>query len=305
VKTALRLASVFALLALSACSKTPKTDMEKASYAIGQRMGSQLTQVKDDIKFGSLKDGIADLLAGKDPKVSQEEMTQALMALQQKVQAAQSHAAAPAAAVDDEKASYAIGQRMASQLAMVKDILELKYLYSGLSDILGGKEPRISQDEMTQAMQAFGKKAQEAAMEQMKAKASSPDALKNKADGEAYQAKNKARAGVKVTADGLQYEVLKAGTGPKPKASSTVSVNYRGTLIDGTEFDASAKHGGPAQFPVGGVIRGWTEALQMMPVGSKWRLVIPGDLAYGAQGTGPQIGPNTTLVFEVELLAIK
>ena len=107
------------------------------------------------------------------------------------------------------------------------------------------------------------------------------------------------------TASGLQYQVLKVGTGPRPKASDTVVVNYRGTLIDGTEFDSSYGRGQPAEFPVGGVIRGWTEALQMMPVGSKWRIVLPADLAYGDKGAGAKIAPGAVLVFEVELISIK
>ena len=116
--------------------------------------------------------------------------------------------------------------------------------------------------------------------------------------------KNKANPKVKVTKSGLQYEVIKEGKGPKPKATDKVSVHYVGTLIDGTEFDSSVKRGQPAEFPVGGVIPGWVEALQLMPVGSKWRLVIPGNLAYGERGAGAQIGPNAVLVFEVELLKI-
>jgi FKBP-type peptidyl-prolyl cis-trans isomerase len=128
---------------------------------------------------------------------------------------------------------------------------------------------------------------------------------KNKTEGAAYLKANAAKPGVVTTADGMQYQVLVKGTGPKPKASDTVVCNYKGTLIDGTEFDSSAAHGGPATFPVGGVIKGWTEALQMMPVGSKWRLVLPADLAYGAQGAGAQIGPNAVLIFEVELVSIK
>jgi FKBP-type peptidyl-prolyl cis-trans isomerase len=127
----------------------------------------------------------------------------------------------------------------------------------------------------------------------------------NKKAGDAFLAANKAKDGVVTLPSGLQYKIITAGTGPKPSATDTVVCNYRGTLIDGKEFDASAKHGGPASFPVNGVIKGWTEALQLMPVGSKWQLFIPPDLAYGAQGAGADIGPNATLVFDVELLSIK
>jgi FKBP-type peptidyl-prolyl cis-trans isomerase FklB len=128
---------------------------------------------------------------------------------------------------------------------------------------------------------------------------------KNRKEAEAFLAENKKKEGVKVTASGLQYKVIKAGTGPMPKADDTVVTHYRGTLTDGTEFDSSYKRNEPATFPVKGVIKGWTEALQMMPVGSKWQLVIPGDLAYGERGSPPKIGPNATLQFDIELIEIK
>ena len=128
---------------------------------------------------------------------------------------------------------------------------------------------------------------------------------KNQEDGEAYLKENGAKQGVTTTASGLQYEVLKQGDGPQPTADDTVSINYTGTLIDGTVFDSSEKHGGPATFGVGGMIKGFTEALELMPVGSKYRFVIPAELAYGEQGAGEDIGPNATLIFEIELLSIK
>ncbi|HMC32030.1 MAG TPA: FKBP-type peptidyl-prolyl cis-trans isomerase, partial [Candidatus Angelobacter sp.] len=127
----------------------------------------------------------------------------------------------------------------------------------------------------------------------------------NKKEGDAFLAANKTKPGVVTLPSGLQYKIVKAGTGPKPAATDTVVCNYRGTLIDGKEFDSSYKRGEPATFPVSGVIKGWTEALQLMPVGSKWELYIPPDLAYGARGAGADIGPNATLLFEVELLSIQ
>jgi FKBP-type peptidyl-prolyl cis-trans isomerase FklB len=127
----------------------------------------------------------------------------------------------------------------------------------------------------------------------------------NKKEGEAFLAANKTKEGVVTLPSGLQYKVLKAGTGPKPSANDSVVCNYRGTLLDNTEFDSSYKRGQPATFPVGKVIKGWTEALQLMPVGSKWQLFIPSELAYGPRGAGPDIGPNATLIFEVELLSIQ
>ncbi len=126
----------------------------------------------------------------------------------------------------------------------------------------------------------------------------------NRKQGESFLAANKSKEGVTTLPDGLQYKVLKEGTGPKPSASDTVTVNYRGTLINGKEFDSSYKRGEPASFPLGNVIKGWTEALQLMPVGSKWQLVIPPDLAYGDHPPSPDIAPGETLIFEVELLSI-
>jgi FKBP-type peptidyl-prolyl cis-trans isomerase len=128
---------------------------------------------------------------------------------------------------------------------------------------------------------------------------------KNMKEGEAFLAENKKKEGVVTLPSGLQYKVITAGTGKKPKATDTVTTQYRGTLIDGTEFDSSYKRGQPTTFPVAGVITGWTEALQLMPVGSKWQLFIPSNLAYGPRGAGHLIGPNATLVFEVELLSIE
>jgi FKBP-type peptidyl-prolyl cis-trans isomerase FklB len=127
----------------------------------------------------------------------------------------------------------------------------------------------------------------------------------NKKEGEAFLADNKSKEGVVALPSGLQYKVLKEGNGPKPTATDSVVCNYRGTLINGAEFDSSTKHGGPATFPVNGVIKGWTEALQLMPVGSKWQLFVPSDLAYAERGAGGDIGPNATLIFEVELVSIQ
>ena len=127
----------------------------------------------------------------------------------------------------------------------------------------------------------------------------------NKKDGAAFLAANATKPGVVTLPSGLQYKILSPGTGPKPTATDSVICNYRGTLLDNTEFDSSYKRGQPATFPVGGVIKGWTEALQLMPVGSKWQLFIPTDLAYGDRGAGADIGPGATLIFEVELLSIQ
>src|SRR5450432_1369845 len=169
----------------------------------------------------------------------------------------------------------------------------------GLSDAFSGTKPLMYDDEMRQAMQTFQTDMQ---TKMMAKKKESGD--KNKVTGEAFLAANKKKDGVITLPSGLQYKVITAGKGDKPKATDTVETNYRGTLIDGTEFDSSYKRNQSATFPVGGVIPGWTEALQLMPVGSKWQLFVPATLAYG-ENAPPEIGPDSTLIFEVELLSIK
>ncbi|HEY1467859.1 MAG TPA: FKBP-type peptidyl-prolyl cis-trans isomerase [Candidatus Acidoferrum sp.] len=198
-----------------------------------------------------------------------------------------------------EKASYAIGENIGK--AMKKDSVDIdpSILARGIKDAVTGAKPALTDQEAQEALQAF----QTEMKAKMEAKAAEAGAA-NKQAGDSFQAANKTKPGVTTTPTGLQYKVLTPGTGPKPAASDTVICQYRGTLVDGKEFDSSYKRGQPAQFPVTGVIKGWTEALQMMPVGSKWQLVLPPTLAYGDRGAGPDIGPNSTLVFEVELVGI-
>src|SRR5947199_8912186 len=168
-------------------------------------------------------------------------------------------------------------------------------LAAGIKDAIAGK-PQLTQDQVKDIMAQFEKD-----MEQ-KQKATGE---KNKTDGAKVLEENKKKEGVKTTASGLQYKAVKEGTGPQPKATDMVTVNYRGTLIDGTEFDSSYKRGQPATFPLNGVIKGWTEAVQLMKVGSKYQLFVPSNLAYGDRAVGPDITPNSTLIFEVELLGAK
>ncbi len=198
-----------------------------------------------------------------------------------------------------DKASYAIGQNIGK--AMKKDSVDIdpNILARGIKDAVTGAKPAMTDEEAQAALQAFQSDMK------MKLEAKTAAAgLANKQVGDTFMAANKTKPGVTTTASGLQYRILKDGTGPKPAPSDTVICQYKGTLIDGKEFDSSYKRGQPAQFPVTGVIKGWTEALEMMPVGSKWELVLPPSLAYGDRGAGPDIGPNSTLVFEVELVGI-
>lgn len=193
-----------------------------------------------------------------------------------------------------------MGMNLGVQLHKQGITLDPALVARGLRDGQTGAKTALTEDEARAAQQQF----QMAVRQKMQSAAQSQGATNRKA-GEDFLAANKAKPGVITLPSGLQYKILKEGDGPKPTASDTVTCNYRGTLINGTEFDASSKHGGPQSFPVGGVIKGWTEALQLMPVGSKWELYIPADLAYGDRGAGQDIGPGSALIFEIELLGIQ
>jgi FKBP-type peptidyl-prolyl cis-trans isomerase FklB len=199
---------------------------------------------------------------------------------------------------DKDKDSYAIGMDIGSGLKRPGVALDADLVARGLKDAYTGGKTQLTPDEAKARVAAVQQNMQQKATEEMRTMGE-----KNLKDGEAYLAENKKKEGVVTLPSGLQYQVLQAGTGAKPGPNDTVTVHYRGTLIDGTEFDSSYKRNQPASFPVKGVIPGWVEALQLMPAGSKWKLVIPPSLGYGARGVGP-IPPNAVLVFEVELLSI-
>ncbi len=201
---------------------------------------------------------------------------------------------------EKDKVSYSIGLDIGNKLKSQSIEINADILASGVKDALSGSKPLMTENEIQETMTAFQKEMMAKQAEKTKALAE-----KNKKEGDAFLEENKKKEGIKTTSSGLQYKVLKDGEGPLPKATDTVTVNYRGTLVDGTEFDSSYKRGEPATFPVNGVIPGWVEALQLMKVGSKFQLFIPSGLAYGERGAGQQIGPNSALIFEVELLSIK
>ncbi|HET9839000.1 MAG TPA: FKBP-type peptidyl-prolyl cis-trans isomerase [Candidatus Angelobacter sp.] len=205
---------------------------------------------------------------------------------------------------EKDKVSYALGMNIAASLGanLKRQNVEINHdvLIQAIKDGLSGGKTLMTEAEAQNTLRQFMSELQQKQEQKMKEAGEN-----NKKEGDAFLAANKSKPGVVALPDGLQYKIVKEGTGPKPAPTDTVSVNYRGTLINGTEFDSSYKRGEPATFPVGGVIKGWTEALQLMPVGSKWELYIPSDLAYGARGAGADIGPNATLLFEVELLSIK
>jgi FKBP-type peptidyl-prolyl cis-trans isomerase FklB len=199
-----------------------------------------------------------------------------------------------------EKLSYVIGVDIGKALEKQGVQIDPEIVAKGLKDGFSGGKLLMNDQEIQETMTAFQKEMrvkQEAALKQA--------GEKNKKEGEAFLTENKAKEGVKTLPSGLQYKVIKAGSGKKPKATDTVVTHYKGTLLDGTEFDSSYRRNQPATFKVNGVIRGWTEALQLMEEGAKWILYVPSALAYGERGAGGQIGPNATLIFEVELVSIQ
>lgn len=201
---------------------------------------------------------------------------------------------------DAQKFGYAIGVDIGRSLTPVKDQVDVASLVQGLEETIAGKEPRIADEEREKIKADISRKLQEKQQEERTAKSAAA-----KEAGEKFLVENAKRAGVKTTATGLQYETLTEGTGATPKKDDKVTVHYKGTLMDGSEFDSSYSRGQPVTFPLGNVIPGWTEGLQLMKVGGKSKLYIPSALGYGERGAGSRIGPNETLVFEIELMSVE
>jgi FKBP-type peptidyl-prolyl cis-trans isomerase FklB len=202
-------------------------------------------------------------------------------------------------ATELDKSSYAMGAQMGQTFRRRGMELNVEMFAIGLKEGLAGTKLALDQGQMRTIIMEFQKRSREQMQQRQKV-----DAAKNLAEGQAFLAANKNKEGVKVLPSGLQYKVIKAGTGKRPTAADRVKTHYRGRLVDGTEFDSSYSRGQPAEFPVGGVIRGWTEALQLMREGAKWELYIPANLAYDTRGMPPKIGPNSALVFEIELIQV-
>jgi FKBP-type peptidyl-prolyl cis-trans isomerase len=206
----------------------------------------------------------------------------------------------PALKTQKDKVSYGIGVDVAINFTRLGIEFDLDILIKGLRDGLSGEKLLMSETDLRATMNAYQSELKGRMLQAMKVAAED-----NKKKGDAFLAENKKKEGVVTLPSGLQYKILKAGEGKKPTGADTVECQYRGTLIEGAEFDSSYRTGQPVSFKVTGVIPGWTEALKLMPVGSKWQLFIPSQLAYGERGASRDIGPNATLIFEVELLAIK
>ncbi|GAB3351638.1 FKBP-type peptidyl-prolyl cis-trans isomerase N-terminal domain-containing protein [Lysobacter tyrosinilyticus] len=278
------------------------TDRDKVSYMVGSDIGHSIAPVGPDVDMAAFEKAIRNAFAGGKPLLTPEEAKSTGQALMVRI-GSRNGRPAPDGKVPEvakDKVGLLVGTDVGRSLAQIQDEIDMSVFLQAVRTTLGNGKSLLSEDELTTIRQAFSQKVQA----KMQAKAAAA-AETNKTEGAAFLAKNKSVKGVFTTPSGLQYMVLRQGAGPRPAVGDKVSVNYQGTLLNGTVFDSSYERGQPAEFGLDQVIQGWKEGLTLMPKGAKYRLWVPGDLAYGAQGM-PQggIGPNSTLVFDVELLAI-
>lgn len=276
-------------------------DTDKVSYIIGWQIGSDLkTNGIEGLDVTRIVAAVETALKGEDPEIPEEAMSEAMGPFVTYLQAKRSGTEADASAIDYSKVSYIIGWQIGGDFknSGVEDMRTKKF-GRAIDDALQGKPSAIAETEMEPIMEVF--------MNEMRAKQETKfvqEQTDNRLEASAYLAENAKKSGVTTLSDSLQYSVINAGTGPKPKAEDTVRVHYRGTYVDGSEFDSSYKRNEPAEFPVQGVIMGWQEILQLMNVGSKWQVTIPPELAYGEMGRPGGIPPNKLLIFEMELIDI-
>jgi FKBP-type peptidyl-prolyl cis-trans isomerase FkpA len=278
------------------------TDRAKISYVIGMDVGKSLAAAAPDIDLAACQRAIRNGFDGGKPLIAEDQAKAVTQALIARVGARNGKAPAgmPVPDVARDQVGYLVGADVGNRLAPIADEIDLDVMMQGMRVSLSGGKPSIDDAEASAVRAAFSERVSA----KMKAQAAELG-RKNAAEGEAFLAKNKLEKGVFTTPSGLQYMVLRQGSGQRPSPQDRVRVNYRGTLLDGTEFDSSYARNEPAEFGLNQVIPGWTEGLGLMPVGSKYKFWIPANLAYGDKGTpGGPVGPNATLVFEVELLAI-
>lgn len=300
-----------AALLLAACALAPalaqdksalSSQRDKVSYMVGMDVGKSLVQAGPDIDMAAFQRAVGIAFDGGKPLIAEDQVKPLAQALMEKIAARAGKAPADSKppTVDKTQVGYLIGSDVGRSLVSIKDELELSVFVQGVKVVLDQGKPLLEQAEADALRTAFSQRMQT----KLKAQ-SDAQAEKNKTEGATFLASNKAVKGVFTTGSGLQYMVLRQGAGARPRPSDRVRVNYAGKLLDGTVFDSSYDNGQPVEFQLDQVIPGWTEGLSLMPVGGKYRFWIPGELAYGAKGTpGGPIGPNATLVFDVELLGI-
>ena len=277
------------------------TDTEKASYMVGFDIAQSIAPVAPDLDIAAFERAIRNAFDGGKPLLGEAEAKPVAEALMRRIASRNGQAPADGKLPDvaKDKVGYLVGADVGRSLVPIKDALELPVLVQALRTALAKGAPLLPEAELASIRQAFSQRMQA----RMQAKASAA-AEANRSQGAAFLAGNKAVKGVFSTGSGLQYMVLRQGTGLRPKSTDTVRVNYHGTTLDGKVFDSSYDRGQPAEFALNQVIAGWTEGVAMMPVGSKFRFWIPSELAYGPKGAGEMIGPNATLMFDVELMDI-
>ncbi len=274
---------------------------DRTSYVIGLDVGRSLTQVAPDLDYATFEQALAAALAGGQPPLADAERQAVGQALAQRISARSGRPlpglppGSEPPSVDKAKVGLLVGDDMGRQLLPMKDEIALPALVRGVRTAAEGNAPDMPEAEVEQIRQSLADRARQQAV-------NAADA--NRKAGADFLAGNRGKPGVFATASGIQYQIERQGQGPRPRASDRVRVHYRGTLLDGTEFDSSYSRNAPAVFGLGQVIAGWTEGLQLMPIGAKYRFWIPGDLAYGPRGSPPNIPPNATLVFDVELIDI-
>ncbi len=285
--------------------RVPATDREKVSYMIGADVGRSISAVGPDLDVAAFERAVKNAFAGGKPLLSDEESRAVGSALMQRIgerTGKSTPGVAPgtkAPVVAKDKVGYMVGTDVGRSLAPIKDEIDLPVFLQAMRTLVAPGKSLMTDADMDQVREAFSKRMQ------AKEEARAADlGRKNLEEGTAFLAKNKTVKGVIATASGLQYRVLRQGTGQRPRPSDRVRVNYEGALLDGTVFDSSYQRGQPAEFALNQVIAGWTEGVALMPVGAKYRFWIPASIAYGEKGTPPTIGPNATLVFDVELLDV-
>lgn len=277
------------------------TEREKVSYLIGRDIADSIAPVEPDLDFPQFERAVTNALDGGAPLLKASEAKDVSTGLMARVRsrAGQAEAGAEVPEVASEKVGQLVGAQVGQSLLAIKEEIELPTLLKSISAALGGAEQQLPEDEVATLRNEFSQRVQTRLQERAKAQSSA-----NLEEGASFMAANKAAKGVFSTPSGLQYMVLRQGSGDRPKPSSRVRVHYEGKLLDGTVFDSSYEREQPAEFGLGQVITGWTEGVSLMPVGAKYRFWIPSQLAYGSNGASGKIGPNATLAFDIELLAI-